>query len=113
MRTVSTSGLRASGTFSDLGGGTFDVLLLTIDDGVFVVKAMSGDTGLGRFFDSRTVTNSFNAFKRKHKKDINENAYAVRRLYTACEAEPVVAHEHVDEVDQLYGALTSTRRSRR
>ena len=108
MRTVSTSGLRASGTFSDLRGGTFDVLLLTIDDGVFVVKAMSGDTGLGRFFDSRTVTNSFNETMRKHKKDIGRNARAVRRLRTACECAKRNQSWSVNasiEVDLLYDSI--------
>ena len=70
----------------DLGGGTFDVTLLTIDDGVFEVKATAGDTRLGgEDFDTRLVNHFSGDFKRKHKKDITENKRSVRRLRTACE----------------------------
>lgn len=70
----------------DLGGGTFDVTLLTIEDGVFEVKATAGDTRLGgEDFDTRLVQHFTMDFKRKHKKDITENKRAVRRLRTACE----------------------------
>lgn len=70
----------------DLGGGTFDVSLLTLDDGLFEVKATAGDTHLGgEDFDSRMVTHFIEEFKRKEKLDIRGNARAVRRLRTACE----------------------------
>merc|ERR1711939_345142 len=70
----------------DLGGGTFDVSLLTIDDGIFEVKATAGDTHLGgEDFDNRLVTHFVSEFKRKHKKDISNSARAMRRLRTACE----------------------------
>jgi len=70
----------------DLGGGTFDVSILTIEDGIFEVKSTSGDTHLGgEDFDSRMVDHFTQEFKRKHKKDIMENKRAVRRLRTACE----------------------------
>merc|ERR1711943_103553 len=70
----------------DLGGGTFDVSLLTIDDGIFEVKATAGDTHLGgEDFDNRTVNHFVQEFKRKHKKDITGNPRAMRRLRTACE----------------------------
>ena len=70
----------------DLGGGTFDVSLLTIDDGIFEVKATSGNTHLGgEDFDSRLVQHFTQEFKRKHKKDISSNPRALRRLRTACE----------------------------
>ncbi|KAJ2960914.1 hypothetical protein NQZ79_g3795 [Umbelopsis isabellina] len=70
----------------DLGGGTFDVSLLTIEDGIFEVKATAGDTHLGgEDFDNRLVNHFIQEFKRKHKKDISANARAVRRLRTACE----------------------------
>jgi L1 cell adhesion molecule like protein len=70
----------------DLGGGTFDVTLLTIDDGIFEVKATAGDTHLGgEDFDNRMVNHFVQEFKRKHKKDITGNARALRRLRTACE----------------------------
>merc|ERR1719473_1397219 len=70
----------------DLGGGTFDVSLLTIEEGIFEVKATAGDTHLGgEDFDNRTVTHFVQEFKRKHKKDITPNPRAMRRLRTACE----------------------------
>ncbi|CAO2609088.1 Heat shock 70 kDa protein 1-like [Lemmus lemmus] len=70
----------------DLGGGTFDVSILTIDDGIFEVKATAGDTHLGgEDFDNRLVGHFVEEFKRKHKKDISQNKRAVRRLRTACE----------------------------
>ena len=70
----------------DLGGGTFDVSLLTLDDGLFEVRATAGDTHLGgEDFDSRLVNYFMEEFKRKHKLDIGNNQRAVRRLRTACE----------------------------
>jgi len=70
----------------DLGGGTFDVSLLTIDDGIFEVKATAGDTHLGgEDFDNRLVNHFTQEFKRKHKKDMTGNPRAMRRLRTACE----------------------------
>merc|ERR1711943_37333 len=70
----------------DLGGGTFDVSLLTIEEGIFEVKATAGDTHLGgEDFDNRTVNHFVQEFKRKHKKDITGNPRAMRRLRTACE----------------------------
>lgn len=56
----------------DLGGGTFDVSILQIDDGIFEVKATSGDTHLGgEDFDNRMVNHFMAEFKRRHKKDIS------------------------------------------
>ncbi|KAI1280598.1 Heat shock 70 kDa protein cognate 4 [Halotydeus destructor] len=70
----------------DLGGGTFDVSVLTIDDGIFEVKSTAGDTHLGgEDFDNRCVNHFVEEFKRKHKKDITTNKRALRRLRTACE----------------------------
>jgi len=70
----------------DLGGGTFDVSILTIEDGIFEVKSTAGDTHLGgEDFDNRMVDHFVNEFKRKHKKDISSNKRALRRLRTACE----------------------------
>ncbi|WJX59563.1 hypothetical protein P8452_44872 [Trifolium repens] len=70
----------------DLGGGTFDVSLLTIDSSVFDVKATAGDTHLGgEDFDNRMVNHFVDEFKRKHKKDISGNPRALRRLRNACE----------------------------
>jgi len=70
----------------DLGGGTFDVSILTIDDGIFEVKSTAGDTHLGgEDFDNRMVNHFVEEFKRKNKKDITSNKRALRRLRTACE----------------------------
>nr|APD30498.1 heat shock 70kDa protein 1a [Lateolabrax maculatus] len=70
----------------DLGGGTFDVSILTIEDGIIEVKATAGDTHLGgEDFDNRMVNHFVEEFKRKHKKDIGQNKRALRRLRTACE----------------------------
>lgn len=70
----------------DLGGGTFDVSILSIDDGIFEVKSTAGDTHLGgEDFDNRMVNHFVQEFKRKHKKDLSTNKRAVRRLRTACE----------------------------
>lgn len=69
-----------------ISGGTFDVSILTIEDGIFEVKSTAGDTHLGgEDFDNRLVDHFINEFKRKHKKDIKSNKRAVRRLRTACE----------------------------
>jgi len=70
----------------DLGGGTFDVSLLTIDDGIFEVKSTSGDTHLGgEDFDNRMVNYFVEFFKKKTGIDITDNPRAMRRLRTACE----------------------------
>jgi heat shock protein 1/8 len=70
----------------DLGGGTFDVSILSIDDGIFEVKSTAGDTHLGgEDFDNRLVNHFAQEFKRKHKKDLTTNKRALRRLRTACE----------------------------
>merc|ERR1719439_152695 len=70
----------------DLGGGTFDVSLLTIEEGIFEVKATAGDTHLGgEDFDNRMVDYFLTEFKRKFKKDLKSNQRALRRLRTACE----------------------------
>merc|ERR1712185_19180 len=70
----------------DLGGGTFDVSLLTIEEGIFEVKATAGDTHLGgEDFDNRMVHYFLQEFKRKFKKDMKDNQRALRRLRTACE----------------------------
>merc|ERR1712165_111344 len=58
----------------DLGGGTFDVSILTIEDGVFEVKSTAGDTHLGgEDFDNRMVDHFIKEFQRKHKKDMTAN----------------------------------------
>ena len=71
----------------DLGGGTFDVSILTIDEGsIFEVRSTAGDTHLGgEDFDNRMVNHFIREFKRKHGKDISKNSRSLRRLRTACE----------------------------
>ena len=70
----------------DLGGGTFDVSLLNIDDGIFEVRSTAGDTHLGgEDFDHLLMNHFMAEFKRKHKVDISGNKRSVRRLKTACE----------------------------
>jgi heat shock protein 1/8 len=70
----------------DLGGGTFDVSLLNIDEGIFEVKATAGDTHLGgEDFDQLIMQHFIQEFKRKHKGDLTTNKRSLRRLKTACE----------------------------
>merc|ERR1712183_586025 len=70
----------------DLGGGTFDVSILTIEEGIFEVKSTAGDTHLGgEDFDNRLVNHFVHEFKRKNKKDLTSNKRSLRRLRTACE----------------------------
>jgi len=71
----------------DMGGGTFDVSILTIEDGIFEVKATAGDTHLGgEDFDNRVVDFCCQDFKRKNRgKELAGNNRAIRRLRTQCE----------------------------
>jgi len=70
----------------DLGGGTFDVTLLTMEGGIFEVRATAGDTHLGgEDLDSRLLEHCASDFGRRTKKDLRENQRALRRLRTACE----------------------------
>ena len=71
----------------DLGGGTFDVTLLTIDNGVFEVRATSGDTHLGgEDFDQRLMAHCVESFKRKHKgMDVSDDPKALQRIRKQCE----------------------------
>ncbi|PKS06780.1 hypothetical protein jhhlp_006854 [Lomentospora prolificans] len=103
----------------DLGGGTFDVSLLTIEDGIFEVKATAGDTHLGgEDMDNRLVQHFINEFKRKHKKDLSSNARALRRLRTACERAKRTLSSSAQtsiEIDSLFEGIdfyTSITRAR-
>jgi len=93
----------------DLGGGTFDVSILTIEDGIFEVKSTSGDTHLGgEDFDNRMVNHFIQEFKRKFKKDISDNKRATRRLRTACERAKRTLSSSTQasiEIDSLYEGI--------
>ena len=70
----------------DLGGGTFDVSLLSLDDGVFEVRATAGDTHLGgEDFDNILMDYCLGEFKRKTKLEVHDSPRSLRRLRTACE----------------------------
>ena len=70
----------------DLGGGTFDVSLLTIDNGVFEVVATAGDTHLGgEDFDQRLAEHFVKVFKKKHGKDIKEDVRSIQKLKSEVE----------------------------
>ncbi|KAJ7751742.1 heat shock protein 70 family [Mycena maculata] len=103
----------------DLGGGTFDVSLLTIEEGIFEVKATAGDTHLGgEDFDNRLVNHFAQEFKRKNKKDLSTNQRALRRLRTACERAKRTlssAAQTSIEIDSLFEGIdfyTSLTRAR-
>ena len=93
----------------DLGGGTFDVSLLTIDEGVFEVKATAGDTHLGgEDFDSKLVEYCAADFLKKHQVDIRKNPRAIRRLRTQCEKAKRILSSSAQttiEVDSLAESL--------
>lgn len=94
----------------DLGGGTFDVSILTIDEGsLFEVKATAGDTHLGgEDFDNRLVNYFADEFKRKFKKDLRGNARAVRRLRTAAERSKRTLSSSTEatlEIDALFEGI--------
>ncbi|XP_024390791.1 heat shock cognate 70 kDa protein 2 [Physcomitrium patens] len=93
----------------DLGGGTFDVSLLTIEEGIFEVKSTAGDTHLGgEDFDNRVVNHFVQEFKRKYKKDITGNARALRRLRTAAERAKrtlSATAQTTIEIDSLYDGV--------
>merc|ERR1712203_920217 len=83
----------------DLGGGTFDVSLLTIDNGVFEVVATNGDTHLGgEDFDHRVMNHFMKIFQKKHNKDMSKDKRAVQKLRR--------------EVEKAKRALSSTHQAR-
>jgi len=103
----------------DLGGGTFDVSILTIEDGIFEVKSTAGDTHLGgEDFDNRMVNHFVQEFKRKYKKDLIQNKRALRRLRTSCERAKRTLSSSTQasiEIDSLYEGIdfyTSITRAR-
>ncbi|PPD70721.1 hypothetical protein GOBAR_DD32400 [Gossypium barbadense] len=93
----------------DLDGGTFDVSLLKIEEGIFEVKATARDTHLGgEDFDNRMVNHFVQECKRKNKKDISGNLRALRRLRTACEKAKRTLSctaQATIEIDSLYEGI--------
>ncbi|XP_045165243.2 heat shock protein 70 B2-like [Mercenaria mercenaria] len=94
----------------DLGGGTFDVSILTIDEGsIFEVRSTAGDTHLGgEDFDNRMVNHFVEEFKRKNKKDISKNPRSLRRLRTACERAKRTLSSSAEaniEIDSLFEGI--------
>ena len=104
MNEAKTTGERKVVIF-DLGGGTFDVSLLKVEDGIFEVCATSGDTHLGgQDFDNRIVEWAIDEFKKKTKIDIHSNAKALARLRLAAERVKKTlstSNQAVLEVDSL------------
>merc|ERR1719240_2041155 len=83
----------------DLGGGTFDVSLLSVDQGVFEVLATAGDTHLGgEDFDNRVMTHFISVFKKKHGKDMSKDKRSLQKLRR--------------EVEKAKRALSSTHQTR-
>jgi len=103
----------------DLGGGTFDVSILALDDGIFEVKATAGDTHLGgEDFDNRLVDFFKNEFKRKSRKDLSSNKRSMRRLRTACEkakrtlssaTQASIEIDSLFEGEDFYSSITRAR----
>ena len=93
----------------DLGGGTFDVTVMTIEDGIFEVKSTAGDTHLGgEDFDHRMMEYFMLDFKKKHKVDMSSNKKSLRRLQTACEnAKKTLSASSTAtiEIDSLYEGI--------
>ena len=93
----------------DFGGGTFDVSILTIDGGIFEVKATAGDTHLGGEDIDNLLVNHFKGeFKRKYKLDISDNKKSLRRLKIACERAKRTLSSGTSatiEIDSLYDGI--------
>merc|ERR1712146_446278 len=87
------------GLVYDLGGGTFDVSLLTIDNGVFEVVATNGDTHLGgEDFDQRVMQHFIKIFNKKHNKDMSKDKRSLQKLRR--------------EVEKTKRALSSTHQAK-
>ena len=85
----------------DLGGGTFDVSLLTIDNGVFEVIATNGDTHLGgEDFDQRVMDYFMKLYKKKKGKDVRKDNRAVQKLRREVEkAKRALSSQHTTRVE--------------
>ncbi|CDY23972.1 BnaC03g17190D [Brassica napus] len=93
----------------DLGGGTFDVSVLTIDNGVFEVLSTNGDTHLGgEDFDHRIMDYFIKLIKKKHQKDISKDNKALGKLRRECErAKRALSSQHQVrvEIESLFDGL--------
>ena len=93
----------------DLGGGTFDVSLLTIDNGVFEVLATNGDTHLGgEDFDQRVMQHFMKIFQKKHGKDMSKDKTAIQKLRREVERTKrslSSTHEARLEIEALYDGI--------
>merc|ERR1712151_1382406 len=93
----------------DLGGGTFDVSLLTIDNGVFEVVATNGDTHLGgEDFDQRTMQHFVKIFQKKHGKDMSKDKRALQKLRREVEKAKRAlssAHQARVEIEALFDGV--------
>ena len=85
----------------DLGGGTFDVSLLTIDNGVFEVVATNGDTHLGgEDFDQRVMEHFIKLFQKKTGKDVRKDHRAVQKLRREVEkAKRILSNQHQTKIE--------------
>ncbi|RZC94468.1 hypothetical protein C5167_026197 [Papaver somniferum] len=93
----------------DLGGGTFDVSILNIDNGVFEVLSTNGDTHLGgEDFDHRVMDHFIKLIKKKHGKDISKDKKALGKLRRECErAKRALSNQHQVrvEIESLFDGL--------
>ncbi|CTQ32765.1 molecular chaperone DnaK [Jannaschia rubra] len=93
----------------DLGGGTFDVTILEIDDGLFEVKSTNGDTFLGgEDFDMRIVNYLAEEFKKEHGTDLTQDKMALQRLKEAAEKAKIeLSSSQQTEINQPFISMGS------
>ncbi|NBD30784.1 MAG: molecular chaperone DnaK [Alphaproteobacteria bacterium] len=93
----------------DLGGGTFDVTILEIDDGLFEVKSTNGDTFLGgEDFDMRIVNYLADEFKKEHSVDLTKDKMALQRLKEAAEKAKIeLSSSSQTEINQPFISMGS------
>src|SRR6056297_721111 len=93
----------------DLGGGTFDITILEIDDGLFEVKSTNGDTFLGgEDFDMRIVNYLADEFKKEHGVDLTDDKMALQRLKEAAEKAKIeLSSSSQTEINQPFISMGS------
>ena len=96
----------------DIGGGTADISILELDEGIFEVKATSGDTHFGgQDFTNELVNYCCNDIQKKYNVNIRENARALKRLYNACDRAKITLSSSLNsqiEIEQLYKGIDYT-----